>query len=138
MSRMIWLALAVMVAATVVGISLRQQQPAVPAAPANAPVPVVHRAALELTAEGMTPYRIKAPKDSEVHLLIRCAPGAAEGLLALTGYQDRVGPVEVGPGLSREVVFVADRPGDDFAFVLGERVLGRLHVTGSHLEPGHQ
>jgi hypothetical protein len=59
-------------------------------------------------------------------------------MLSLRGYEDRVPAVETGPGLAREMVFDSVRPGDDFAFQIGERILGRLDVTGRHLEEGHQ
>jgi hypothetical protein len=59
-------------------------------------------------------------------------------VLTVSGYTDVAAGVGIGPGLSREIVFVCGRPGDDFAFVLGGRTVGRLEVTGSHLEEGHE
>lgn len=105
--------------------------------PPPAPPPV-HRAAIELTAAGMIPPKLRVPKDHELHLVVRAAPGAPEGMLSISGYTDRVASVGIGPGLAREIVFVCERPGDDFAFVLGGRTVGRLEVTGSHLQEGHE
>ncbi|MGD9547490.1 MAG: hypothetical protein AB7V45_08055 [Candidatus Krumholzibacteriia bacterium] len=98
----------------------------------------VHEAAIELTADGMVPPKLRVPKDHELHLLVRAAPDAPEGILTIGGYPDPSVAVDIGPGSSREMVFLCDRPGDDFAFLLGGRVVGRLEVTGSHLEDGHQ
>ncbi|MDX9978457.1 MAG: hypothetical protein RBU25_00285 [Lentisphaeria bacterium] len=107
------------------------------APPPPAPPPV-HRAEIELTANGMVPPKLRVPKDHELHLLVRAAPDAPEGVLTVSGYTDLAAGVGIGPGLAREIIFVCRRPGDDFAFVLGGRTVGRLEVTGSHLEEGHQ
>lgn len=98
----------------------------------------VFKTEIELGSEGILPYRVQVPKDHEIHLLVRGASDAVEGVFSITGYEDQVSPVLVGPGLSREIVFTSRRPGDDFAFMLNGEMLGRLEVTGSHLEEGHQ
>ena len=92
----------------------------------------------ELTPDGLVPYRIQVPKDREVHLVVRAAPKAKEGSLVLLGYEDILKPVYLGPGEGRELVFASTRPGDDFAVAMEGTVIGRLEVTGSHLEEGHQ
>jgi hypothetical protein len=92
----------------------------------------------ELTPDGLVPYRIQVPKDREVHLVVHAAPKAKEGSIVLLGYEDTTKPVYLGPGEGREIVFASTRPGDDFAVVLEGNVIGRLEVTGSHLEEGHQ
>ena len=92
----------------------------------------------EITASGLIPPRIRVPKDHEVHLLVRGGPQSPEGILVLLGYEDLAGPVDIGPGQSREIVFPSRRPGDDFALALGDSVIGRLEVTGGHLEEGHR
>ncbi|MFN2370795.1 MAG: hypothetical protein ABR506_06520 [Candidatus Krumholzibacteriia bacterium] len=102
------------------------------------PPPPVHRAEIELTAAGMVPPKLRVPKDHELRLLVRAAPDAPEGVLTVSGYTELVDGVGIGPGLAREVAFLCNRPGDDFAFVLGGRTVGRLEVTGSHLEEGHE
>lgn len=92
----------------------------------------------EVTATGLEPPRLRVPKNHEVHLLVRGAPDAPEGRLSILGYETLTEPVYLGPGQSREIVFQSVRPGDDFAFALGEEVVGRLEVTGDHLEEGHR
>jgi hypothetical protein len=44
----------------------------------------------------------------------------------------------MGPGEGREIVFASTRPGDDFGVAVNGKVIGRLEVTGGHLEEGHQ
>jgi hypothetical protein len=84
------------------------------------------------------PYRLRVPKDHEVHLLVQGGPQAPEGMLVLLGYQDVVPAVDMGPGQGREIVFASTRPGDDFALALGGVPIGRLEVTGDHLPEGHR
>lgn len=98
----------------------------------------LHRAEVEIGSDGMRPHRLRVPKDHRVRLIVRGGPEAPEGILRLAGYGDRAPTVDMGPGLSREMVFESRLPGDDFAFELGGRFLGRLEVTGSHLEEGHR
>lgn len=92
----------------------------------------------ELTAEGLVPYRLRIPKDRDVHVIVRAAPGAPEGNLVLLGYEDMIRPTYLGPGQGREIVFASTRPGDDFGFALEGKVVGRVEITGGHLEEGHQ
>jgi len=126
--------LAATVALALVGDRLsRHEEAALPLAPRP-----VHRAEIELTAAGMVPPKLRVPKDHELHLLVRAAPDAPEGVLTVSGYTDVTTGVGIGPGLAREIVFVCERPGDDFAFILGGRTVGRLEITGSHLQEGHE
>ncbi|MCB1183926.1 hypothetical protein KDM41_10865 [bacterium] len=126
--------LAATVALALVGDRLsRHEEEASPLAPRP-----VHRAEIELTAAGMVPPKLRVPKDHELHLLVRAAPDAPEGVLTVSGYTDVTTGVGIGPGLAREIVFVCERPGDDFAFILGGRTVGRLEITGSHLQEGHE
>jgi hypothetical protein len=130
------MALATLAGAVLVVGLLRTRE--APPEPTDAAPPPLFQAEVELTAAGMEPYRLQVPKDHEVHLLVHAAPDAPEGMLSILGYEDRVAPVGIGPGQGREIVFVADRPGDDFAFSLGGEVQGRLQVTGEHLPEGHR
>ena len=136
MKRLGLLALATLAGAMLV-VGLLRTREAPSGSTEVAPLPVFE-AEVELTAEGMEPYRVQVPKDHEVHLLVHAAPDAPEGLLLILGYEDRVAPVGIGPGQGREIVFVSDRPGDDFGFSLGGEVRGRLQVTGEHLPEGHR
>jgi hypothetical protein len=64
--------------------------------------------------------------------------GTGPARLALMGYEDRLGVAEVAPGATWRASFVADRPGDDFAWMLDGAPAGRLRVSGSHLVEGHR
>ena len=57
---------------------------------------------------------------------------------ALAGYEDRFALAPIEPGASRTVTFLADRPGEAFAWLVDGEPCGRLAVTGSHLERGHR
>ncbi len=127
----------VLAAAVALAAALDRCEPAADGPTAAAPVPE-HRARVDLTAAGMVPAKVRVPKDMMVHLLVSAAPDAPEGILGITGYEEAAGTLGIGPGLAREFVFLSSRPGDDFAFVLGGEVVGRLEVTGSHLEAGHE
>ena len=85
------------------------------ARPDAATVAVGHRVALLLTNEG-----------------------AGTITVGLAGYEDRVPAAPLAPGITRTVPFVADRPGEAFAFLVDGEPCGRLAVTGSHLEEGHR
>ncbi len=61
-----------------------------------------------------------------------------EVALDLAGYSDRIGVQHVPAHGSAVVRFHADRPGDDFAWMLDGQPAGRFVVTGSHLQEGHQ
>ena len=58
--------------------------------------------------------------------------------VTLAGYEDRVPPAPLGPGATHTVTFLADRPGEAFAFLVDGEPSGRLAVTGSHLPEGHR
>ena len=64
--------------------------------------------------------------------------GSEPATLELQGYEDRfrAGPIE--PGKVWRGEFVADRPGDAFAWLANGVAVGRLSVTGSHLVEGHR
>lgn len=64
--------------------------------------------------------------------------GAAPARVRLAGYEDRVDSGDLAPGARWTTTFRADRPGDDFAWLVGEEPLARLDVTGSHLVEGHR
>ena len=120
-----------------VGVRLPGRAPRAvpPPAKAQAAVPVV-RLAIEVRAGAAPPPRAAGPKDHRVELEVR--NGEARTVrLALAGYDDRVS-LSLAPGERWAGSFLADRPGDDFAWLLDGRAAGRLDVTGSHLEEGHR
>lgn len=136
MNRLLAAGVGVGIAALLV-VVLLGREPAETAAPVEPPLPEF-TARLELGPDGFDPPKVRVPKDHRVRLLVLAGPEAPEGLLIVDGYGDRVAPTDIGPGVSREIAFVSALPGDDFALRVGDRILGRLEVTGSHLEEGHR
>ena len=105
--------------------------------PAAAPAP---EAALEIAItpdHHITPATASVPKDHLVRLTVT-NHGARRASLTLMGYQDRFGVAYLAPDSTWHGEFVADRPGDDFAWMLDGAPVGRLAVTGSHLVDGHR
>jgi hypothetical protein len=126
----------VLVAALAVTVLARMPRRAPSASPAPAARPV---AGLALTWDGaaLAPEISSVPKEHQVELQVTNA--AADTLeLALEGYADRLPSMRVAPGATWNGTFVADRPGDAFAWNANGRPVGRLAVTGSHLEEGHR
>jgi hypothetical protein len=107
---------------------------------AEAPAPAaIPEAILTLTLDGarVAPERGAVPKDHRVRLTVTNV-GAAPVTLELAGYQD-VLPAHDVPAHGRwEASFLADRPGEDFAWLLDGQPAGVLSVTGSHLVEGHR
>lgn len=107
------------------------------APPAPAPPPTRVEVALEIDPESrLAPDRSVVPLGAEVTLHVRNR-SAKPRLLALAGYERAV---NVGiPARGDAVVgFRADRPGDDFAWLLDGAPAGKLAVSGSHLVEGHR
>src|SRR3989339_1224676 len=107
MRRLLLIAALTLSLAVGLGWLLKRQGDAPAAGAVVTPAPA-HRCEGELTAGGMVPPKIRVPKDHEIHLLVRGAPDAPEGLLTLAGYEDRLEPADMGPGLSREPGFFRD------------------------------
>ena len=85
----------------------------------------------------MYPAHGPVPAGRQVRLVVRNAGGDTADL-RLAGYEDRVRVPAIAPGETRQVSFLADRPGDDFTWLVDARPCGRLSVTGSHLVEGHR
>lgn len=64
--------------------------------------------------------------------------GSTQAALALLGYEDRMATITLAPGADWKGEVIADRPGDDFAWMVNGRPAGRFAVTGSHLVEGHR
>ena len=105
-------------------------------APGAATVPVTD---LTITiVEGqVSPATSAVPKNHLVRLRVEHR-AASTARLALAGYQDRIDIPALAPGGVWTGEFLADRPGDDFAWLLDGRPAGRFAVTGSHLVEGHR
>ena len=63
---------------------------------------------------------------------------AAPLRFALTGYQDCVPAAAIAPNAPAHITFIANRPGDQFAWLIDGSPMGRLDIRGSHLVEGHQ
>jgi hypothetical protein len=111
----------------------------------HAPPPVVVRAPeipsvdleLVLTQTGISPVNSAVPKDHRVRLTIVNHRRDRVGL-SLHGYQDRLMIGWIDPDSTWRGEFLADRPGEDFAWMLEGEPVGKLAVQGSHLVDGHR
>jgi hypothetical protein len=135
MTRYHGLVLAVVIAALVVG-GLARLPRTTRTAPEPAPVPVVDLA-IEVRDGVLAPEVASVPKDHRVRLVVTNA-GTRSTSLSLAGYTARVSCDSLAPGARWATEFVADLPGDDFAWMVGGQPAGRLAVTGSHLIEGHR
>lgn len=132
-----YLRLAIGLAVVGIGLGVLARLPRGPEAPPPAPPPERVQLVLAIRADGtVTPDRMSAPKGSEV-TLVAANEGAVDRTLGLSGYEDRV-RATVAPGGTKRVVFLADRPGGDFAWLVDGSPSGRFAVTGSHLEEGRE
>lgn len=105
-----------------------------PATPAAVPVETL---AIEVRGDSVAPEDARVPKDHRVRLTVTNR-GSAPARVALFGYQDRLTIPVLAPGGAWSGEFLADRPGDDFAWMIDDKPAGRLSVTGSHLVEGHR
>jgi hypothetical protein len=107
------------------------------ASPDAASGPAVE-ALLRIEHDGtMTPDMVVVEKGTRVAVSLR-NESARPVRVELPGYQDRIAPGQIEPGATWRGEFVADRPGDDFAWLLHGKTAGRLVVNGSHLIEGHR
>jgi hypothetical protein len=93
--------------------------------------------ALAIGDAGLEPARSSVPSGALVALTIENHTPRPVSI-ALTGYEDRLEIGALGPHGRWSGSFVADRPGDDFAWVVNGVPAGRFTVTGSHLVEGHE
>jgi hypothetical protein len=86
---------------------------------------------------GMTPPSVQVEKDKRVVASLTNA-GHRPVRVELPGYEDRLPAVTIEPGGSWRGEFLADRPGEDFAWLVDGKPAGRFIVAGSHLIEGHR
>ena len=139
MTRAYGILLALVVAAALGLGALARMPRRVVTRPAPAVAAPVAPVALALAVErgGIVPETSAVPKDRRVRLTV-INRGSVAVTLRLAGYEDRVTLGPLAPGVARTIEFLADRPGEDFAWLLDGRPAGRLAVTGSHLTDGHR
>ena len=130
-----WLLLALLLAALVLAPLARRARPRAAAAPTAVPAPTV---ALTLVArDRIEPADSVVAKNVRVQLAVTNA-ASRPVRFALAGYEDRVSAAVIEAGATWRVEFLADRPGEGFAWLLDGEPAGTLTVAGSHLEEGHR
>jgi hypothetical protein len=126
-------------AALLVGVALvplaRRPAPARSVTPAAA-APIVN-VTVAITAHGLSPDAFAVPKGHRVVLTLE-NHDTRDHTIALAGYEDRLASGRLAEGASFHGEFVADRPGEDFAWLVDGRPAGRMSVQGSHLIEGHR
>ncbi len=131
-----WIALAVVLGVLVVTAIVRAPRRAAEPAPAAPDAPSV-TLALELTDGAIEPANAQVPLGHRVRLEV-AHRGTRATTLALAGYEGRVRFERIEPGTTVRAEFVADLPGEAFAWTIDGELAGRLAVTGSHLPEGHR
>jgi len=133
--RYLVLALAIVVASVALTMTGRPRRDAVPPIAASA-APVVELVVV-IEPGRVSPAATSVPKGHRVRLRVDHR-GRATVRLALAGYEDLLDIPPLAPGTTWAGEFLADRPGEDFAWLLDGQPAGRLTVTGSHLIEGHR
>ncbi len=131
-SMLVALALVLAVAAGMFARRPRPVSPTTSAPVARAPMALT----LMVRDSTLTPPEISVPLHAHVALTFNNT-GRSPVVVSLMGYEDVV-HAGVAPGGTRSLAFDADRPGEDFAWTLDGRPVGRVRVTGSHLVEGHR
>lgn len=132
-----WVALATLVAIAAIAAGLAPRRPH---EAANVPAPRATRPAATLMVtirDGViTPDAVAAPVGAHVTVVAQNAESRAL-TLSLMGYEDQV-KLALDAGTTGQVAFDADRPGEDFAWIVDGRPVGRVRIVGSHLVEGHR
>ncbi|HKQ59527.1 MAG TPA: hypothetical protein VJY35_16815 [Candidatus Eisenbacteria bacterium] len=130
------LAGAIVALAVVLALVGRPRSPETAPPATVAATPVVDLA-IAIGAGQVSPASANVPKGCRVRLRVT-SPGSVSPPLVLAGYEDRVRVPALARGAVWTGEFLADRPGEDFAWLLDGAPAGRLTVTGSHLVEGHR
>lgn len=129
------LLLLVLAAALAVSALSRLPRPATrPEAPGE--IPIVELS-IEVGDSTVTPASASVPKDHRVRLLIHNA-AARPRSVRLAGYDGPVSIAALAADSTWQVEFLSELPGEDFAWLVDGKPMGRLSVTGSHLVEGHR
>ena len=134
--RYLWVLVAALAGAVLVSVLLRMPRPVATSASA---VAEAHGVDLGLT---VFDSRIEATADSveagSAVTLSVTNHARTPQRVRLAGYEDRVDTGEILPGVTWRGAFVADRPGEQFAWIVNDQPVGRLDIQGSHLVEGHR
>ena len=104
--------------------------------PVNAPAPRVP-VSIHVRDGAITPSESVVPLGSRVALEV-VNDGHHNVDVTLAGYEGRLPALHVVGIAAARGEFTADRPGEDFAWLVDGRPAGRLRVAGSHLIEGHR
>lgn len=118
-----------------VGLARMHRASAVRAADVAAPTLVTLEVAIDET--GVVPSPVVVPVNARVRLHVRNS-GKHAIRLTLAGYEDHWEDLTLPPGEAADREFLADRPGEDFPWLVDGHPLGRFVVSGSHLVEGHR
>lgn len=136
MNRYLWLLVVGAIAGAVGLVALRSRPAAAPRAAPAAPVEV-STLSYVLGQSGLDPALAAVPRGHRVVVAVQNARSQPVSL-ALQGYEDQVRSDVIAPGKVWHVEFLAERPGEAFAWLAGDVPVGRIAVTGSHLVEGHR
>ena len=84
--------------------------------------------------ELLSPNRIRVPKDCQVTFIVETTASESPGELRIPGYGEQFEAIRIEPGEKRRTAFRTRLPGDGFEIYVGEKVAGRLDVTGDHVQ----
>ena len=133
----LWLVFAVIAAAAVMTALGRAPADRKPMDESPAPAERSVEVALQIRDEAVSPGLVRVEVGTRVRLTVSNTGDRATAL-TLPGYEDRVLVPELEPGKAWTGEFLADRPGEDFAWAVNGKPAGRLVVSGSHLVEGHR
>lgn len=131
-----WLAVAVFAGAVALAAFARAPKQAMRTAPrpAVASAAAIH---IEIVSGAVRPERSEVPKGSTVVITVVNRDERPHSL-SLAGYEGRSASISVAADGNAVIRFLADRPGEDFAWIVDGHPAGRLAVLGSHLEEGRR
>ena len=131
-----WLALAVGIGAVALALFARAPKPTPKPVPATAPAPA-ESLRLEIAGGAVLPERTAVAKGTAITLAVRNRDDVPRRL-SLAGYEDRLPSDAIPAREARVLRFTADRPGEDFVWLVDGAPSGVFTVAGPHLEEGHR
>jgi hypothetical protein len=132
----LWIALAVLVGALVVGVLPRARRSAESSGTIAPAAPAVELA-LVWSGTRLEPETSQVALGRRMRVTLENRDSKPVSI-ALAGYEDRVRVDDLAPASNQTIEFIADRPGEAFAWTANGGPAGRLVVVGSHLVEGHQ
>lgn len=132
-----WLALSVAIGALALALFARAPKHAPRPAPATASSSPAESLRLEIVGGAIRPERTAVAKGSAITLSVRNRD-LVPRRLSLAGYEDRWISSPIPARETTVLRFTADRPGEDFAWLVDGAPAGVFSVTGPHLEEGHR